>query len=60
MFGCVTKLALLALSSSDELLFTYNRSPVFEKRITAMPSIMLAAEFPRNLLRGFSVPSIRM
>ena len=26
----------------------------------AMPSIKLAAEFPRNLLRGLSVPSMRM
>jgi len=25
-----------------------------------MPSIMLAAELPKNLLRGFNVPSILM
>jgi hypothetical protein len=38
----------------------YNRSPVFKNLMTAIPSIILAAEFPRNLLLGFSVPSIRM
>jgi hypothetical protein len=39
---------------------THNRSPVLRNLITAMPSIMLAAELPRNLLRGFSVPSTLM
>jgi hypothetical protein len=39
---------------------TYNRSPVFNSRRTAMPSIILAAELPRNLLRGLRVPSMRM
>ena len=28
--------------------------------MTAMPSIRLAAELPRNLLLGFNVPSMRM
>jgi hypothetical protein len=28
--------------------------------MTAIPSIMLAAELPKNLLLGFSVPSIRI
>lgn len=32
--------------------------PMFMKRKTATPSIILAAEFPRNLLRGLSAPSI--
>jgi hypothetical protein len=40
--------------------YTYNRSPVFKSLKTAMPSIILAAEFPRNLLLGFKVPSMRM
>jgi hypothetical protein len=59
MFGCVTKLrkGQLGLDRSHQ---TYNLSPVFKKRITAMPSIILAAELPRNLLLGFKVPSIRM
>jgi hypothetical protein len=39
---------------------THNRSPVFKNLITAMPSIILAAELPRNLLLGFSVPSTRI
>lgn len=39
---------------------TYNLSPVFRNLRTAMPSIILAAELPRNLLLGLSVPSIRM
>ena len=34
--------------------------PLFVKRSTAMPSIMLAAEFHKNFLRGFSVPSTRI
>lgn len=38
----------------------YKRSPVFSSRRTAMPSIMLAAELPKNLLRGLRVPSTRM
>jgi hypothetical protein len=43
---------------------TYYRSPLtgsfprFNSRKTAVPSIRLAAELPRNLLRGLSVPSI--
>lgn len=32
--------------------------PLFIKRKIATPSIMLAAEFPKNLLRGFIAPSI--
>lgn len=39
---------------------TYYRSPVFRSRKIAIPSIMLAAELPRNLLLGFKHPSIRM
>lgn len=45
---------------------TYYRSPLaesvprFKKRKIAVPSIRLAAELPKNLLRGFSVPSILM
>lgn len=45
---------------------TYYRSPLagsvprFKKRKIAVPSIRLAAELPRNLLRGLSVPSILM
>jgi hypothetical protein len=38
----------------------YNRSPVFSSRKTAMPSIILAAELPKNLLLGFKVPSMRI
>jgi hypothetical protein len=34
--------------------------PLFVNLNTAIPSIKLAAEFPKNLLRGFSVPSIRI
>jgi hypothetical protein len=34
--------------------------PLFIKLKIAIPSIILAAEFPKNLLRGFSVPSTRM
>lgn len=33
--------------------------PLPSRLKNATPSIMLAAEFPRNLLRGFSVPSTR-
>jgi hypothetical protein len=58
MFGCVMKLGycqptVLRLLHS----VTHNRSPVFKNLMTAMPSIMLAAELPKNLLLGFSVPS---
>lgn len=34
--------------------------PLFSNVRMAVPSIRLAAELPRNLLRGFRVPSIRM
>lgn len=34
--------------------------PLLDKVKMAVPSIRLAAELPRNLLRGFRVPSIRM
>jgi hypothetical protein len=60
MFGCVMKLHLSASSLAGQTNATYKRSPVFKSLITAMPSIMLAAELPKNLLRGFSVPSTRI
>ena len=38
----------------------YFSPPRLRSRKMAIPSIRLAAEFPRNLLRGFRVPSIRI
>lgn len=60
MFGWVTKLFRSAEIRQNEAVSAYKRSPVFSKRITAMPSIRLAAELPKNLLLGLKQPSIRM
>jgi len=60
MLGWVMKLETRQHEKAVRLGQAYYLSPLFKNLITARPSIILAAEFPRNLLLGFSVPSIRM
>jgi hypothetical protein len=59
MLGWVMKLEAVSMKEAC-LSQAYYLSPLFKNLITARPSIMLAAEFPKNLLLGFTVPSIRM
>lgn len=62
----IPKLESIWSRAKSEQWYTYYVSPfflsvpLFSRRRKAIPSIILAAEFPKNLLLGFKVPSIRM